>query len=49
MDYGAKEHYKIKHSKSEFLNEKFHINVIANVLTLFAFNFARMGYANKKS
>ena len=30
VDYGAKEHYKVKHSKNEFANGKNHINGIEN-------------------
>ena len=30
VDYGAKEHYRVKHSKNEFANGKNHINGIEN-------------------
>ena len=30
VDYGAKEHYRVKHSKSEFAKGKNHINGIEN-------------------
>ena len=30
IDYGAKEHYRVKHSKNEFVNGKNHINGIEN-------------------
>ena len=30
VDYGAKEHYRLKHSKNEFANGKNHINGIEN-------------------
>ena len=32
VDYGAKEHYRAKHSKNEFANGKNHINGIENFL-----------------
>ena len=30
VDYGAKAHYRVKHSKNEFANGKNHINGIEN-------------------
>ncbi len=30
MDYGAKEHYRVKHTQSEFAKGKSHINGIEN-------------------
>lgn len=30
INYGAKEHYRVKHSKNEFVNGKNHINGIEN-------------------
>ena len=30
VDYGAKAHYRVKHSKNEFVNGKNHINGIEN-------------------
>lgn len=32
VDYGAKAHYRVKHSKNEFTNSKNHINGIENFL-----------------
>ena len=32
VDYGAKPHYRVKHSKNEFANGKNHINGIENFL-----------------
>lgn len=30
VDYGAKEHYEVKHCKDEFVNTRNHINGIEN-------------------
>ena len=34
INYGAKEHYRVKHSKNEFANGKNHIKGIENFLGL---------------
>lgn len=34
INYGAKEHYRVKHSKNEFANGKNHINGIENFVVI---------------
>ena len=49
VDYGAKAHYRVKHSKNEFANGKKHINGIENFqLRLRLATVNRRGYAKHR-
>ena len=49
VDYGAKAHYRVKHSKNEFANGKNHINGIENFqLRLRLATASRRGYAKHR-
>ena len=49
VDYGAKAHYRVKHSKNEFANGKNHINGIENFqLRLRLATVNRRGYAKHR-
>ena len=49
VDYGAKEHYMVKHSKNEFANGKNHISGIENFqLRLRLATASRRGYAKHR-
>ena len=49
VDYGAKEHYRVKHSKNEFANGKNHINGIENFqLRLRLATVNRRGYTKHR-
>ena len=49
VDYGAKAHYRVKHSKNEFANGKNHINGIENFqLRLRLATASRGGYAKHR-
>ena len=49
VDYGAKAHYRVKHSKNEFALGRNHINGIENVFaSLMLATASRRGYAKHR-
>jgi len=48
VDYGAKEHYRVKHSKNEFTNGKNHINGIENFWDMLNIDYLNLKALRKR-